>query len=599
MPKKILSLIPLLILGTGLFFSLFTALAQGRADDFTPMDKVLKGITPSPRTYDFTINRFFSDILIKEDSSVTVKETIEVEFHRPRHGIYRDIPYRYRDDLGKTTETPTRILSVTNESQGSWKHKVDHQGPMVHIRIGDPKKFVEGRQTYVITYQVESVLLYFEDHDEFYWNVTGNGWPAPIREAAAKVLIMGRKKGGPIRAACYTGPLGSREAVCGYEPLERGAAFFAKKNLLVGEGLTIVLGWDKGVVTPPSAWRQFFWVLNFRENWVFLFPILMALFMVRYWAVRGRDPKVRESLVVQYQPPKSNEQNLNPGEVGALVDEKVDSRDLTASLIGLAVKGFIQVEEIKKEGWIFDTVDYGLSRLKEPDSAPSPFERELLDRLFASGPKILISDLKNKFYTHLDPLRDQLFNDLVSKNFFRQSPETVRRRYRYAGLVVLGLGLAGLAAWGSSWKPFAAFSLIGLPLLFFSRFMPVKTLLGARTRLEVLGFQEFLGRAEKDRLQRIADPHLFSRYLPYALALGVVDNWARAFEGIYQEPPDWYSSPGGIHTFNTSSFSHSINQAASTMTAALISAPRGSGSGGGFSGGSSGGGSGGGGGGSW
>ena len=458
---------------------------------------------------------------------------------------------------------------------------------------------MEGRQTYIITYRVENVLLYFDDHDEFYWNVTGNGWPAPIREAAANVLIMGRKKGGPFRAACFTGPLGSREAVCGQEPLERGASFFSKRNLNVGEGLTIVLGWDKGVVTPPSAWRKFSWVLNFRENWVFLFPIFMALFMVRHWAVRGRDPQVRESLVVQYQPPKSNEQPLNPGEIGALVDEKVDSRDLTASLIGLAVKGFIQVEEIKKEGWIFDTTDYDLSRLKMPDSSLSPFERELVERLFGSGPKILVSDLKNKFYTHLDPLRDQLFNDLMAKKFFLESPETVRLRYRYVGLAVIGLGLAGMVVSGSYWKINLAVSLIGLPLLLFSRLMPAKTLLGARTRLEALGFQEFLGRAEKDRLERMADPHLFSRYLPYALALGVVDNWARAFEGIYQEPPDWYSSPGGFHTFNTSSFSHSINQAASTMTAALISAPRGSGSGGGFSGGSSGGGFGGGGGGSW
>ena len=454
MPKKLqFPLFLLLTLGIGLLFCLLTggpltALAQGRVAGFARMDDVLKGNPPSPRTYDFTINRFFSDIVIEEDSSVTVQETIEVDFHRPRHGIYRDIPYRYRNDLGKPLETPIRILSVTNQGQGSWKHKASKQGPVVHIRIGDPKKFVEGRQTYVITYRVENVLLYFEDHDEFYWNVTGNGWPAPIREAAAKLLIMGRKKGGPIRAACYTGPLGSREAVCGHEPLERGAAFFSKKNLNIGEGLTIVLGWDKGVVTPPSAWRRFSWVLNFRENWVFFFPIIMALFMVRHWAVRGRDPQVRESLVVQYQPPKSNEQPLNPGEIGALVDEKVDSRDLTASLIGLAVKGFIQVEEIKKEGWIFDTIDYGLSRLKEPDSALSPFERELLDRLFASGPKILISDLKNKFYTHLDPLRDQLFNDLMGKKYFLQSPETIRLRYRYTGLAVLGLGLAGYGGLG-------------------------------------------------------------------------------------------------------------------------------------------------------
>jgi hypothetical protein len=101
----------------------------------------------------------------------------------------------------------------------------------------------------------------------------------------------------------------------------------------------------------------------------------MALFMIRHWAVQGRDPQVRESLVVQYQPPKSNEQSLNFGEIRALVDEKVDPRDLTASLIGLAVKGFIQVEEIRKESWIFDTTDYDLSRLKLPDSSLSPFER--------------------------------------------------------------------------------------------------------------------------------------------------------------------------------------------------------------------------------
>ncbi|RPH87569.1 MAG: DUF2207 domain-containing protein, partial [Desulfobacteraceae bacterium] len=501
MPKKLhLPLFPLLILAIGLFFSLlaggiFTALAQGRSDDYTRMDEVLKGLTPSPRTYDFTINRFFSDIVIEEDSSVTVKETIEVEFHRPRHGIYRDIPYRYRNDLGKSLKTPLRVLSVTNQDRGSWKYKVSKQGPVVHIRIGDPKKFVEGRQTYIIAYRVENVLLYFEDHDEFYWNVTGNGWPAPIREAAANVLIMGRKELGPIRAACYTGPLGSREAACGQEPLERGASFFSKRNLNVGEGLTIVLGWDKGVVTPPSAWRKFSWVVNFRENWVFLLPFFMALFMVRHWSVRGRDPEVRESLVVQYQPPKSNEQPLNPGEIGALVDEKVDSRDLTASLIGLAVKGFIQVEERKKEGWIFDTTDYDLSRLKMPDSSLSPFERELVERLFGSGPKILVSDLKNKFYTHLDPLRDQLFNDLMAKKFFLESPETVRLRYRYVGLAVIGLGLAGMVVSGSYWKINLAVSLIGVPLLLFSRLMPAKTLLGTRTRLEALGFQEFLGRA--------------------------------------------------------------------------------------------------------
>ena len=213
MAKKVHILPFPLLIGIGLLFCLlaggaFTALAQGRAADFARMDDVLKGITASPRTHDFTIDRFFSDIIIEEDSLVTVIETIEVEFHRPRHGIYRDIPFRYRNDLGKPLETPIRILSVTNQGQGSWKHKVSKQGPVVQIRIGDPKKFVEGRQTYIITYRVENVLLYFEDHDEFYWNVTGNGWPAPIREATAKVLIMGRRRGAPFVPPATPAPWG-------------------------------------------------------------------------------------------------------------------------------------------------------------------------------------------------------------------------------------------------------------------------------------------------------------------------------------------------------------------------------------------------------
>jgi uncharacterized membrane protein len=131
--------------------------------------------------------------------------------------------------------------------------------------------------------------------------------------------------------------------------------------------------------------------------------------------------------------------------------------------------------------------------------------------------------------------------------------------------------------------------------------MPAKTKTGASAYMEVLGFQEFLSRAEKDRLQRMSDNNLFAKFLPYAIALDVVENWAKAFEGIYQEPPNWYVSPGGFRTFIPSHFSYSIASMTSNLSSAMFSAPRGSGTGGGGSGGGgfSGGGFGGGGGGSW
>jgi uncharacterized membrane protein len=131
--------------------------------------------------------------------------------------------------------------------------------------------------------------------------------------------------------------------------------------------------------------------------------------------------------------------------------------------------------------------------------------------------------------------------------------------------------------------------------------MPAKTRAGSAAYLHILGFQEFMNRAEKDQIEKIQDRNLFSKFFPYALALDVADNWAAAFEGIYQEPPDWYVSPRGLDTFRPSVFTRSFSSALSGMSSAIYSAPRGSGagSGGSFGGGSSGGGFGGGGGGSW
>jgi uncharacterized membrane protein len=131
----------------------------------------------------------------------------------------------------------------------------------------------------------------------------------------------------------------------------------------------------------------------------------------------------------------------------------------------------------------------------------------------------------------------------------------------------------------------------------FGWFMPSRTVHGTRELEKVLGFQEFLERVEADRMERIVKtPEMFERFLPYAMALGVEDNWAKAFEGIYREPPQWYSGPGGVHTFHPRSFTSNLGRMSTQAASVMASAPRSSG-GSGFSGGSSGGGFGGGGGG--
>lgn len=552
---------------------------------------------------DFTIDKFHSDIVVNEDSSCVVRETIEVRFHTSRHGIYREIPYKYVDERGGTIKTPLKVLSVTDDSGRDWKYTATKKGNVVNIRVGDPEKYVSGIQKYVITYKIENAILFFDDHDELYWNVTGNYWWATIKEASSNVRLAVKNQSRSLWAACYTGALGIKEAACGYETSGNIAGFFTVRELRPREGFTIAFGWDKSLVSPPSSWQKFIWIVDIRENWVFVMPLFSMFIMINMWRRRGRDPRVREAVTVRYEPPRYNNVPLTPGEVGVLVDERLDSRDITSTIVGLAEKGYIRIEEAKSEGLIFDSADYYLARLKGPDDNLSPFETLLMNRIFSGDLHgRMVSDLKNKFYADLDLLKNALYGEVVTKRYFLVSPEKVRNVYVTAGVFIIVLSGIAFTLLTFSGKGVVAAILTGLPVVAFSRVMPAKTRTGASIYMDILGFQEFMERAEKDRLERMGDKNLFSRFLPYAIALDVVDNWAKAFEGIYQEPPRWYASHAEFGTFSPHHFSRSITSATSSLASAMYSAPRGSGvsSGGGFSGGgSSGGGFGGGGGGSW
>lgn len=550
---------------------------------------------------DFVITNFTSHATVYGDSSFTVRETIAAEFLRPRHGIYREVPYLYRNSLGRKIETPTEVLAVTDGSEKEIPYKVSRQGDILNIRIGDPDKYVSGAQTYMISYKVENAVLFFDDHDELYWNVTGNQWDAPIRNASFSVSLATAKKTKEFWASCYTGRTGSTESACAYTASDNFIEFSPTRAFSPGEGFTIAYGWNKGIVSPPSQLSKFLWSVNLVQNWVFIIPLLSLILMGNLWYGRGRDPRVRESLTAMYGPPKYGDVPLTPAEVGALVDETLDPRDITASIVGLAVQGYIRIEETKEEGIIFDSKDYFLAKIKEPDDTLPAFEKLLMSALFTGPlPGVQVSELKNRFYKNIDLLKKALFGDLVAKRYFAVSPEQVKKMYIGAAIAVgvffmLVLHFLFGNSVGQERAAFAGL-LAALPVYGLSRFMPAKTRTGAAAYMDVLGFEEFLNRAEKDRLIRMKDENLFSKFLPYALALDVADNWAKAFEGIYQAPPKWYSSPSGFKMFSPGGFNRSLNSTMSSLSSAMFSAPRSSGTGGG---GSSGGGFGGGGGGSW
>ena len=329
------------------------------------------------------------------------------------------------------------------------------------------------------------------------------------------------------------------------------------------------------------------------------------------WNRHGRDPR-RQPVAVRYEPPGA----LTPAEVGTLVDNSPDMRDITATIVDLAVRGFLRIKETQEDRFLGlgTKTEYAL-QLVRADSEWKDLRRHeegLLHALFGqtSGPvaapgaagtvidEVSIDDLKNRFYKHVPEIKERIFSQLIDRGYYVRRPDRVRAMfYVLAGIVAIGGSVvSGIAEAGAA--PFVASILSGVIIGVFGHFMPARTVEGARTLEGALGFEEFLGRVESDRFDRvIRTPAMFEAFLPFAMALGVERNWAKAFEGIYTSQPDWYV---GTHhgSFGPRVFAASLANLSSNAGTAMTSAPRSSGGsgvgGGGFSGGGFGGGGGGG-----
>ncbi len=240
------------------------------------------------------------------------------------------------------------------------------------------------------------------------------------------------------------------------------------------------------------------------------------------------------------------------------------------------------------------------------DPELSAFERRLVRALFGGSQSRWVSSLKNHFYTHLPALRDELYNSTVKRGYFTHRPDRIRSGYLVAGLAVAAVGLFATLLlhplMGYSTPPvgpMVSVVLCGIFLAMAARTMPRKTRTGKDALVRARGFEEYLSRTERQEIEYQERQGYFEKFLPYAMAFGIADKWAQAFEGLQTEPPKWYAGYDGA-AFRPSLFAHDMNAATSNWGSAMASQPRSSGGGGsGFSGGFSGGGGGGGGGGAW
>ncbi|HKD62940.1 MAG TPA: DUF2207 domain-containing protein [Candidatus Acidoferrales bacterium] len=556
---------------------------------------------PTAQARDLTIQRFDETVTVNTNGTIEVTEIIEARFTGFSHGIYRTIPVEYDTPQHLNYSLLLEPLSVTDDHGHALKYEQKREGRYLKFKISVPGA-QDATKTVMVHYRILNAIRFFEDHDELYWNVTGAEWDAPIRTASAKIELPDGVTG--LHAIAFTGAYGSRESDAKVETTGNIVEVSTNHPLYYREGLTAVAGWDKGFVHPPSTVAKI--ALFLRSNWPLFLPAIAFFIMLWLWWTRGRDPE-RASIAVQYEPPDK----LTPGECGTLVDNEAAMRDITATLVDLAVKGYLTIEQ-KDESHLLGLThskEY-IFHLKRPSTewgAVRPHELEMLSALFDDGSltSVKLSDLQNHFYTHLPAIRSRIFDALMADGYYLHRPDTVRQGYIAAGIVIGILlfvfgGALGAATGVAHLTWVIAAILTAAVICIFGWFMPARTLTGARTFEKVLGFEQFLERVESDRLERIVKtPEMFEKFLPYAMALRCEKKWVAAFAGIAMQPPQWYSGPYG-NGFVPYIFVNDLNMMSAHAGSVMASAPRSSSGGSGFGGGGfSGGGFGGGGGGGW
>jgi hypothetical protein len=568
--------------------------------------------------------RFDVRIDIEPSGSIAVTETIVQDFGDvPRHGIIRTIPVRVRYDDTFDRVYPIELVSVTTSSGAPDDVQTSEEAGIFTIRIGDPNETITGRHTYSITYFVDGAMNEFPAHQELYWNAIGTDWNQPIGEMRVRVA-------GPApieRVACYQGPFGSTLG-CTRARIRDGVGVFVQEDLGAFTGMSVVAALPPGAVTNISPILEERWSLQ-RAFSVTPFTVLgtlallglvVAVFARLAWR-RGRDVRFAGSQVdqvmgapagaptqavplfedgrapVEFAPPE----DLRPGQVGTLLDEEANTLDVSATIVDLAVRKFLVIEELEKK-WFLGKPDWRLKRVPTQTDGLLPYERSLLDGLFEDGDEVELSDLRRTFAARLQKVKDALYDDVVRRKWFLGRPDKVRQTWAGIGIVALlaAIGITVLLAWRTT------FALFGIPLvggavlmLLGARRMPARTATGTAMTRRVNGFRRVVQTADEHLAKWAEQENVFTRFLPYAVVFGVTDKWAKTFESlgdVQRGDMGWYVSS---RPFAYAAFADSLDSFAVTTSGVISATPSGSGGSGFGGGGFSGGGGGGGGGGSW
>jgi len=590
-----------------------------------------------------SIPSYDAQVTVRRDGSMHVRETIQYVFAgATHHGIYRDLRTRFTYDpdrrgTGQVRVYPVEDVKVTSPSGAPSDAAVNDSGDLTTIKIGRADQTVQGTQTYVLDYTVRGALnrittastsgtgsaaVTIPPHDELYWNITGSQWEVPITRARVRVTAPAPA----TEALCYRGVQGSTDACDGSAGAE---SVFSANGLQPGQGMSVLLAYPVGTVSdaspiiqdrPATGLARLTQVSPYAVGGAGLLLAAIAGGMGLLVRRRGRDAQYvgltpgltpvtgegtqapvsrRPEVAVRFTPPEG----LRPGEVGTLVDERANTVDVTATIIDLAVRGYLRIEEVEgqESDWWLRVVS------PAPSAELLPYELALMQAIFRGRDDVRMEDLKNTFAADMEATQSRLYDDVTARGWFRGNPQSVRSGYRTLGMIMCVLGFTalffgGLANLNVSVVAVGLFA-GGVVVLLLAGRMPARTAAGSAVLAQAEGFRLYLTTAEADQIRFEEGQDLFSRYLPYAIIFGVAERWAKVFDDLARQgaavaQPSWYVGYAPVWTYLA--LGSSLSSFETTANSALVSTPAASG-GSGFSsgGGFSGGGGGGGGGGSW
>ncbi|HSW66357.1 MAG TPA: DUF2207 domain-containing protein [Bacillota bacterium] len=560
---------------------------------------------------DFTINSFdahYALTRVDPQGELHVTERIDVTFPGLNHGLLRAIPASY-----KNHRLQLHVASVSSDTHAPAQYSIYTENNNRVLKIGDPDKMVTGHQEYTIDYTVRNVITFYPDHDEFYWDINGDQWPEQTNHVSLQLQLPADLQLSQQQPICYAGGFGSLSRDCTVvvnQPQHR-LSVQTNSGLLSNQTLSLVAGFQKDYFRPSTLLES---VGEYKANILgFFVPFLLfAIPSGWYWFTRGRDPKGRGVIVPEYDVPKG----LSTLDVGTIIDFKTDNKDITATIIGLAVRGYIKIiEQTEARRLRRDITKYTLRLVNIDKAGLTPHERTLLEGIFTDYTKdteVDLSYLKYKLSTIATKLRKVVNDDLVVRGYFKKNVSAVAVS-GIGSAVVFGLFLFMGILHGLQLPAAVAFGAIagGVLAVMFFYFSSARTAQGVAAKEQILGLKMYLQFAEADRIKMLQSPsarygthgpgpartvELFEKLLPYAIVLGVETDWAKQFEDIYRTPPGWYS--GNWTTFNVLYLTSSLSDGIGGAVNSAFSSPSSSGSSG-FSGGGAGGGGGGGGGGGW